>query len=43
MPSPESVWLRSACRFWNASALEGSLQRAVALSDWEDAFGRREV
>ncbi len=37
--SPESVWLRSNCRFWNllSSAPEGSLQRAVALSDWDDA------
>jgi len=40
--SPESVWLRSVCRFWNAlvAAPEGSLQRAVALSDWEDATCR---
>lgn len=35
VPSPEAVWLRSACRFWNAlcAAPESSLQRAVALSD----------
>lgn len=40
--SPESIWLRSACRFWNvlSSAPEGSLQRAVALSDWDDAVSR---
>ena len=38
--SPQAVWLRSACRFWNAlsAAPEGSLQRAVALSDWDDAI-----
>ena len=43
--SPESVWLRSACRFWNtlASAPEDSLQRAVALSDWADATSSGEV
>ena len=43
--SPESVWLRSACRFWNAlaSAPEDSLQRAVALSDWADATSSSEV
>ena len=40
--SPQAVWLRSACRFWNAlsAAPEGSLQRAVALSDWDDAISR---
>ena len=38
--SPEAVWLRSACRFYNAlaAAPEGSLQHAVALSDWDDAI-----
>ena len=40
--SPESVWLRSTCRFWNclSDAPAGSLQRAAALSDWDDAICR---
>jgi hypothetical protein len=39
---PDAVWLRSACRFWNllSSAPPGSLHRAVALSDWDDALSR---
>ena len=43
MHSPEWLWLRSACRFWNAlcAAPEGSLHKAVALSDWADAGRRR--
>ena len=41
--SPEWLWLRSACRFWNAlyAAPEGTLHKAVALSDWADAGRRR--
>ena len=40
--SPDAVWLRITCRFWNAlsSAPEGSLRRAVALSDCDDAVSR---
>jgi len=34
--SPSHIWLRSACRFWNALAQrpDGCLWRAAALSDW---------
>ena len=41
--SPQAVWLRSTCRFWNAlcAAPDGSLQRAVALSDWDDAISQQ--
>ena len=40
--SPDAFWLRSACRFWNLLSLAppGSLHRAVALSDWDDALSR---
>ncbi len=42
MLSPTLIWLRSACRFWNALAQgpESCLWRAVALSDWGDALAR---
>lgn len=38
----DSLWLRSALRFWNtlAEAPVGSLHRDVALSDWEEAVVR---
>ena len=41
--SPDTLWLRGVVRFWNTlvEALEGSLHRAVAVSDWANAVDCR--